>query len=685
MKLTKENILSATDRGLRIFEHFLRNTSFRGINKGFHNPFYEDTKPSCRVYFNKDTQQYNFKDFGDSAFHMDSFALVAHLHQLSTKGADFSTILEIINQQLGLNLESISSIHTPYLTPAIPVQKTVVEPEPEQEKDVSFIPPTYRNFNMEERDYWSNYGIDLAVLNHYQVKAVERFESTSQAGKTYSLSSTDDEPMFAYSGKDFVKYYRPFSKKLRFLYQGKKTGTYCFGLAQLPKKGDILFITGGEKDVMSLAAKGFHAIAFNSETANIPKSIIKRLRFRFKHLVLLFDNDPTGLKSMQNQADNLKSYGAKKLILPAFPDNSGKDISDFFAQGHSREDLLQLFIELLEREYEETMAMIASCEVQFDRPPDTPDPILQINDTVIGSVGNLLALTGPEGSGKSNFLGAVLAGSIGNDQEEIDTLGADVLQNRSGKSVLVYDTEQSEDQLYRNVHQVMRRAKRGKPPEWLKVYGLVSIDRKDRMLSILQSMDQFYYKYGGIQLVIIDGIADLIDSVNDEEKAVALIDELFRLAGIYNTCILCVLHLSPSGYKLRGHLGSEIQRKAAGIIAVEKEEGKDISIIKALKVRDGSPLEVPQIQMIWNHEHKYHVYGGENVPTTPLNRKQEELKQIAIAIFQEKSERTYGELVTELCSRLGVKERMGRNYLGTLKKLGVVYKNTEKDEYKIVR
>ena len=46
---------------------------------------------------------------------------------------------------------------------------------------------------------------------------------------------------------------------MRFLYVGDFGDNYCFGLEQLPAKGDLLFITGGEKDVMSLAAHGFHA------------------------------------------------------------------------------------------------------------------------------------------------------------------------------------------------------------------------------------------------------------------------------------------------------------------------------------------------------------------------------------------------------------------------------------------
>ena len=60
-----------------------------------------------------------------------------------------------------------------------------------------------------------------------------------------------DEPMFGYMGKQHIKVYRPCSQ-MRFLYVGDFGDNYCFGLEQLPAKGDLLFITGGEKDVMSL-------------------------------------------------------------------------------------------------------------------------------------------------------------------------------------------------------------------------------------------------------------------------------------------------------------------------------------------------------------------------------------------------------------------------------------------------
>lgn len=153
------------------------------------------------------------------------------------------------------------------------------------------------------------------------------------------------------------------------------------------------------------------------------------------------------------------------------------------------------------------------------------------------------------------------------------------------------------------------------------------------MKLILESMDKFFYEYGSIHLVIIDGIADLLGGVNDEESSVALIEELFRLAAIYNTVIICVLHLTPSGMKLRGHLGSEVQRKAAGILLVEKDDDTHCGGVKALKVRDGSPLNVPMVQFGWSKQEGRHIFMGEKSKDDSHQRKLQELIDIAASLF----------------------------------------------------
>ena len=175
-------------------------------------------------------------------------------------------------------------------------------------------------------------------------------------------------------------------------------------------------------------------------------------------------------------------------------------------------------------------------------------------------------------------------------------LGLEVTPNPKGLAVLHYDTEQSEAQLHKNLGKTLRRASLTGVPDFYHSLYLASLSRKDRLKLIRESMDLFHHKHGGIHLVVIDGIADLIRSANDETESIAIVDELYRLAGIYNTCIICVLHFVPNGIKLRGHIGSELQRKAAGILSIEKYENPEYSVVKALKVRDGSPLDVPIIK-----------------------------------------------------------------------------------------
>ena len=108
--------------------------------------------------------------------------------------------------------------------------------------------------------------------------------------------------MYGYKCKQHIKLYRPLSTP-RFRNGGSLGENYCFGLEQPPAKGDTLFITGGEKDVLSLAAHGFHAICFNSETVTIPPTLVS---VSYTHLIFpehsLFRKDICLKEELLNQA-----------------------------------------------------------------------------------------------------------------------------------------------------------------------------------------------------------------------------------------------------------------------------------------------------------------------------------------------------------------------------------------------
>ena len=67
--------------------------------------------------------------------------------------------------------------------------------------------------------YWLSYGISLEVLKKYGVRSVKTFYGASKSGETYSINSTQVEPVFAYPGNGYVKIYRPNSQS-RFRYSG---------------------------------------------------------------------------------------------------------------------------------------------------------------------------------------------------------------------------------------------------------------------------------------------------------------------------------------------------------------------------------------------------------------------------------------------------------------------------------
>ena len=664
--------MQATDRGLSVFRHYLP-VPFR-IGKKFLNPLYKDTKASCNVYYDRRHSVYKMKDFGNEEYSGDCFELVGTMTGLSCRNAkDFVEIMRIIDHDLHLGLAD--GYENCVDTSSVQV---VCPPTPEQVikkiRPYNIVP---RAFNETDRIFWSKSRITEHTLNKYNVRPLHSFSSVNQEGKSYTLTETAQEPMYGYVGDKYIKIYRPRSE-MRFLYAGDLGDNYCFGLDQLSAKGDLLFITGGEKDVMSLAANGFHAICFNSETTVIPTSVLMLLSYRFKHIVLLYDMDKTGLEVSAKRQEELKPFALKRLLLPLSGTKEEKDVTDYFALGHTHDDLLKLFLNHLDSLYKEDMSALKSCELDFNNPPPVAQMIVSVNGVPLGTQGNLLCITGGEGTGKSNYVAALIAGAVKPENAEgIDTLGVSIEGNPKGKAVLFYDTEQSEVQLYKNVSTLLRRCGRDTMPEWFKAYCLTGMSRKERLKSIVLSMDKFHYQYGGIHLVVIDGIADLIRCANDEAESIAVVEELYRLAGIYNTCIVTVLHFIPNGLKLRGHLGSELQRKAAAILSIEKDTKPAVSVVKALKVRDGSPLDVPLMQFAWDKEEAMHAYLGEKPKEEKDRRKEEELVAVARELFSRKRFIGYMELSEELQAAFEVKERTAKSYIRFMREKEIIVKSPD--------
>ena len=99
---------------------------------------------------------------------------------------------------------------------------------------------------------------------------------------------------------------------------------------------------------MTLGARRIPAVTLNSETASIPEEIIISLSQRFHTIIIMFDCDETGLRESASRMDALKGkYQVKSLVLPLSGTKKEKDVSDYFALGHTEQEFKALVSQIL--------------------------------------------------------------------------------------------------------------------------------------------------------------------------------------------------------------------------------------------------------------------------------------------------------------------------------------------------
>lgn len=342
-------ILDKTNGGLKVFQEYLGKTVAPGVK--FKNPFYDDTRASCNLYYGKKCGRYFLVDFGDSTLRGDCFWFVARWENLDAKN-DFDEILRLIDRKLCLN---IFDDRKPILASnnSKPVVVLANDHQNVPSKELPFEIVTNASLSQLDLQYWGQYGIDSATLAKFSVVSVKAFHSRRSDGTPYSICE-DGHPFFGYffnEGKG-VKIYRP-GQQMRFVYAGHLPHPYVFGLNQLPPTGDVLYITGGEKDVLSLSSHGFHTICLNSETAKVPENLLPSLRERFSHIAILYDMDDTGRKESANRMNELKEHDCPSVLnieLPLCGSKQEKDISDFFRLGHTVDELKDLTEEAITKQ-----------------------------------------------------------------------------------------------------------------------------------------------------------------------------------------------------------------------------------------------------------------------------------------------------------------------------------------------
>lgn len=188
----------------------------------------------------------------------------------------------------------------------------------------------------EEMEYWNRLSIPKKLLEAYRISSLAFMR---RAGDLIWKSEKDNPTyLYEFSKKDAFKAYRPLDPN-KDKFRGQNNGSILEGYDQLPRNGEVLFITSSLKDTLTLRNLGFLAInptSENSRRALLGKA--KELLQRFEKIYILYDNDRPGIIAT-------KVLAQKTGWIPLFlPQHFTKDPSDLVMKSNGRYKQLRKFL-----------------------------------------------------------------------------------------------------------------------------------------------------------------------------------------------------------------------------------------------------------------------------------------------------------------------------------------------------
>jgi hypothetical protein len=304
-----------------------------------------------------------------------------------------------------------------------------------------------------------------------------------------------------------------------------------------------------------------------------------------------------------------------------------------------------------------------------------PDPVIQIGEGTIATMGNLTVISAEAKAGKTGLIGVFIAGAISKTGEYDGFPDVTVCPNLDGKAVIHFDTEQAEYDQQKNIKRALRRNKFESTPDYFRSYNIRQLKLETYQQFTEDACDECSKLFNGVHLIVIDGGADYIASVNNEEDATNIRQFFEHVSIKYNCPVIVVVHLNPGSDKERGHFGSEMQRKCYALIKIEKKG--DVSTASAKFTRAASFAEIPNVSFTFDKEKGYHVScegAGEQRNEVAYQR----AKSIAKAAFMPLNSYLHKDAVPAIMKAAKLKDRAAKDMLQDMVGWGFV---SHEDKY----
>lgn len=303
IKVTKELIESKVSQETLMSTYYgvpIKKGLFKAKNRVDHKPtvaYYKNSKGRIIV-----------KDFG-SDYTGDWIFVVKEKYQCSYQKA-----LNIAANDFGIQS-----------FPKLQKNKIIESDEILDNKQGAIIQVEIKDFTEFDIQWWAKYGIQLSTLKKFKVFSCK---NVFLNGNLFEMV-LDKQLVFGYYGgiKQDIEQWRIYHpQKTKYKWISNWKNHQIQGAHMLPKQGgDLLVITKSLKDVMCLYEYGIISIAPCSENEFLTDTQYQKVKSKFKHIALLWDNDYAGVS---NAWKIRKAHPDIKVMF--IPKSSGcKDFSDY--------------------------------------------------------------------------------------------------------------------------------------------------------------------------------------------------------------------------------------------------------------------------------------------------------------------------------------------------------------------
>ena len=268
---------------------------------------------------------------------------------------------------------------------------------------------------------------------------------------------------------------------------------------------------------------------------------------------------------------------------------------------------------------------------------------------------NLHTLQGTKKAGKSAAGLALIVAAL-----KGEFIG--ITASREDLAVLWIDTEQDKNTLRKKAKAVLSMAGLDTPPDRLKIVTLRGYGGPaDALAATLQAIEE-----NAADFVFLDGVVDLCQAFNDEEKSRDVVRQLEAHAEKYGAAILGLIHTNKKDNEARGHLGAIMVQKSAEIYQVDKE-GDTAKVTQPFS----RFAPVPPFSFSFADDFKIAPAGD------AIDRAKEETRARFAPFFQEAKRITAGELAGAYADALGCSTRQAQREIKAATAAGVLFPSQE--------